>query len=168
MGRLFTFWNYIRRHKYLVAILIFLLIVGVVDENSLWVRYDRQVEIGNLRREIDKFQALYDAETAQLEAGDDLIKGAIAAAGDDEICIAGLSAGKIHGIAALFRHVNGTEITGPVKHGDHVRKETPALPGAGVGIDDQVELFHRVPPKGIAMAAAAEEISPLRLRLRSK
>lgn len=68
MGRLFTFWNYIRRHKYLVAILIFLLIVGVVDENSLWVRYDRQVEIGNLRREIDKFQALYDAETAQLEA----------------------------------------------------------------------------------------------------
>ena len=68
MGRLLTFWNYIRRHKYLVAILIFLLIVGVVDENSLWVRYDRQVEIGNLRREIDKFQALYDAETAQLEA----------------------------------------------------------------------------------------------------
>ena len=106
--------------------------------------------------------------TAQLETGDHLIQGAVSAAGDDEICIAGLSAGKIHGIAALFRHVNGTEITGPVKHGDHVRKETPALPGAGVGIDDQVELFHRVPPKGIAMAAAAEEISPLRLRLRSK
>lgn len=68
MGRLFTIWNYIRRYKYLVAIIIFLLIVGVVDENSLWVRYERQVEIGNLRREIDKFQAQYDAETAQLEA----------------------------------------------------------------------------------------------------
>ena len=68
MGRLFTFWNYIRRFKYLVAIFIFLLIVGVIDENSLWARYERQVEIGNLRQEIDKFQAQYDAETTQLEA----------------------------------------------------------------------------------------------------
>lgn len=68
MGRLFTLWSYIRRYKSVVAILIFLLIVGVLDENSLWVRYERLVEIGNLRREIDKFQAQYDAETAQLEA----------------------------------------------------------------------------------------------------
>lgn len=68
MGRLFTFWSYIRRYKYLVAIVIFLLILGVLDENSLWVRYQRQVEISNLQREIDKYQAQYDAEKAQLEA----------------------------------------------------------------------------------------------------
>ncbi|MBP5772166.1 MAG: septum formation initiator family protein [Bacteroidaceae bacterium] len=68
MGRLFTLWGYVRRYKYVVAIFIFLLILGVLDENSLWVRYERNVEIGNLRREIDKFQAQYEAETAQLEA----------------------------------------------------------------------------------------------------
>lgn len=68
MGKLFTFWCYIRRYKYVVAFLIFMLILGVVDENSLWVRYQRRVEIGNLRRQIEKYQAQYDAETAQLEA----------------------------------------------------------------------------------------------------
>ena len=68
MGKLFTFWWYIRRYKYVVALLIFLLILGVLDENSLWVRYQRRVEIGNLHRQIEKYQAQYDAETAQLEA----------------------------------------------------------------------------------------------------
>jgi len=68
MGRLFTIWSYIRHYKYVVAIGIFLLILGVLDENSLWVRYQRQVEISNLQREIDKYQAQYDAEKAQLEA----------------------------------------------------------------------------------------------------
>ena len=68
MGRLITLWGYIRRYKYLVAIVIFLLILGVLDENSLWVRYQRQVEIGNLHRQIQKFQEQYDAETAQLQA----------------------------------------------------------------------------------------------------
>ena len=68
MGKLLTFWWYIRRYKYVVALLIFLLILGVLDENSLWVRYQRRVEISNLHRQIEKYQAQYDAETAQLEA----------------------------------------------------------------------------------------------------
>ena len=68
MGRLITLWGYIRRYKYVVALVIFLLILGVLDENSLWVRYQRQVEIGNLYRQIQKFQEQYDAETAQLQA----------------------------------------------------------------------------------------------------
>ena len=68
MGRLFDFWHFIRRHKYAVALIIFGLILAVVDENSLMMRYQRQVEIGNLRREIDKYQDEYDANTQQLEA----------------------------------------------------------------------------------------------------
>jgi len=68
MSKLFTFWNFIRRYKYLVAIAIFLLIIGVLDENSFYVRYQRQVEIGNLKREIDKYQEEYDTETEQLHA----------------------------------------------------------------------------------------------------
>jgi cell division protein FtsB len=68
MSKFLTYWNYVRRYKYWVAIFIFLLIIGVLDENSLYVRYQRQVEIGNLKREIDKYQAEYDAETEQLNA----------------------------------------------------------------------------------------------------
>lgn len=68
MGRLITIWNYIRRYKYLAAIFIFLLIIGILDENSLYTRYQRRLENAYLQREINKYQQQYDAETAQLEA----------------------------------------------------------------------------------------------------
>ena len=68
MGRLFTVWGYIRKYKYVAATIIFLLIIGVLDENSLWVRFHRRVEIANMRSEIEKYQAQYDRETAELEA----------------------------------------------------------------------------------------------------
>ncbi len=68
MERLFTFWNYLRGHKYGVAIVVFMVLIGVVDENSLYTRYQRRMEIGNLKREIDKYQEQYDAETQQLHA----------------------------------------------------------------------------------------------------
>ena len=34
MSKLKAVWNYIRRHKYLITILAFLLIIGVLDEES--------------------------------------------------------------------------------------------------------------------------------------
>lgn len=67
MGRLLSFWGFIRKYKYLAAIVIFLFIVGILDENSLYTRYRRQVEIGNLKREINKYQSQFEAETAQLK-----------------------------------------------------------------------------------------------------
>lgn len=68
MSRLLTVWNFIRRYKYLVALVVFLLIIGVLDENSFYTRYQRRVEIGNLKQEIQKYQSQYEAETAQLQA----------------------------------------------------------------------------------------------------
>lgn len=68
MGRLLNYWNMVRKYKYPGAIILFLLLVGFLDENSLYTRYQRQVVIGNLKHEIDKYQAEYDAETAQLDA----------------------------------------------------------------------------------------------------
>lgn len=69
MGRLLTFWNkYIVRHKYLVAFIVFMFIIGFVDENSLWVRYNRRIEISNLKREIDKYQRQYDEESQKLQS----------------------------------------------------------------------------------------------------
>ena len=69
MGHLLTFWNrYVRRYKYAVAFLVFMVIIGVVDENSLLVRYQRRVDIGNLKREIDKYRQQYDDESARLQS----------------------------------------------------------------------------------------------------
>ena len=68
MERFLSFWNFLRRHKYAVAFVVFLLIIGLFDENSLYNRYQRQIEIGNLKREIDKYQEQYDAEHHQLQA----------------------------------------------------------------------------------------------------
>ena len=59
--------------------------------------------------------------TALLQAGDDLVQGAVPAAGDDDVRFAGMIAGKIHGIAALIRHTDGTEIAGTVEDGDNLR-----------------------------------------------
>ena len=68
MGRLNSIWIFIRQHKYAFAVLIFLLIIGVVDENSLYVRYQRKMEIARLQEQIDKYQAQYEADTRQLNA----------------------------------------------------------------------------------------------------
>ena len=68
MGRLLTLWNFVRRYKYVAAILIFLLIIGVLDENSLYTRYQRRMDISNLKREINKYQSQYEAESALLQA----------------------------------------------------------------------------------------------------
>lgn len=68
MGHLFTFWHMMRQHKYAVVFVIFLAVVGFIDDDSIMVRYQRQVEIRRLHREIDKYVELYDSETAQLQA----------------------------------------------------------------------------------------------------
>lgn len=45
MGKLHTFWNVFRRHKYGFVIGLFVLLMGVVDENSLWSRYRHKAEL---------------------------------------------------------------------------------------------------------------------------
>ena len=45
-----------------------LLIIGIVDENSWYVRYQRNMEISRLREQIDKYQAQYEADTRALNA----------------------------------------------------------------------------------------------------
>ena len=69
MGRLLSFWNrYIRRYKYAVAFVLFFLVIGVFDENSLLVRYHRRMDISNLKSEINKYQQQYDEESARLQS----------------------------------------------------------------------------------------------------
>lgn len=59
-----------RRHKYGFVIALFVLLMGVVDENSLWSRYRHQAELAKLRSEIRKFKEMYEHDTRYLEEMD--------------------------------------------------------------------------------------------------
>lgn len=67
MGKLSTVWNYLSRHKYGFVVLLFVILVGFVDENSLWNRYQHRAELRELRSEIRRYTELYEHDTRYLE-----------------------------------------------------------------------------------------------------
>ena len=62
MSKLATLWSYIRRHKYLITILSFLVIIVFLDENSLIQRAKHRREINALTSEIEKYRKQYEEE----------------------------------------------------------------------------------------------------------
>ena len=68
MSKLKVVWNYVRRHKYLITILAFLLIIGVLDEeNSLIQRVKHKREIFELKREIKHYRNQYEESSRELK-----------------------------------------------------------------------------------------------------
>ena len=59
MSKLLTIWNYIRRHKYMITVLIFIVVIGFLDENSLIQRVKHLSEISALNSEIEKYRKQY-------------------------------------------------------------------------------------------------------------
>lgn len=60
-------WSFAIKHKYWIALAIFVVIIGFLDENS-WVRraaYQR--EISELNREITRYKAEYEESTQRLD-----------------------------------------------------------------------------------------------------
>ncbi|MDR0961121.1 MAG: septum formation initiator family protein [Mediterranea sp.] len=66
MHRLAKLWAFIRRHKYLITIGLFVLIVGFLDENSLLNRMTYRRQIDQLNREIDYYRKDYEENTRRL------------------------------------------------------------------------------------------------------
>ncbi len=66
MVKLLTIWAFIRRHKYWITVLVFAVIIGFLDENSLVRRIGYEREISQLNEEIDKYKAEYDESTERL------------------------------------------------------------------------------------------------------
>lgn len=67
MSKLLTIWNYIRRHKYLLTLLLFVVVVGFLDENSLVQRARHRNEINVLNSEIAKYRKQYEEDTEKLK-----------------------------------------------------------------------------------------------------
>jgi len=58
MSRIYSFWDFIRRHKFIVVAVFFAVMIGFVDEDSFYNRYLRNQEISALR-------ALNDLQTSR-------------------------------------------------------------------------------------------------------
>lgn len=70
MSHFHSFVEILGKYKYVVVLLIIILIVGFVDENSYWNRHARNIEIQKLREEISLYQNQYDEDTRKLKALD--------------------------------------------------------------------------------------------------
>lgn len=60
-------WNYLAHYKYLIVIIAGILIVGVVDDNSIRQHIKYQIEIAALRSEIDGYRQQYEKDLHQLK-----------------------------------------------------------------------------------------------------
>ena len=60
MDKLASLWLFVRRRKYLITFVLFVVLVGFLDENSI-VREETR-----LRGEIDRYRAEYEENTRRL------------------------------------------------------------------------------------------------------
>lgn len=66
MDKLLNVWDFIGKHKYLITIVAFGVIMGFLDENSVVRRMQYTQEISTLNKEIEKYRAEYEESTARL------------------------------------------------------------------------------------------------------
>lgn len=67
MGRLRTIWTMLRHYKYAVVLFFIALIVGFLDENSWYSRWERLRSIEACKKEIAEYKARYDYDAACLQ-----------------------------------------------------------------------------------------------------
>ena len=67
MSRLKYIWNYVCRHKYMITILVSVLIIGVLDDNSLIRRVSHWREIRELNTEIERYRSQYEEDSRALK-----------------------------------------------------------------------------------------------------
>ena len=66
MTSLKAFWNIIRKHKYIITIALFTIIIVFLDENSTIRRIGYSHEISRLKEEIEKYRNEYNESTNKL------------------------------------------------------------------------------------------------------
>ncbi len=66
MGNLISLWNFIGRHKYIITLAAFAVIIIFLDENSAIRRIGYKREIMQLNEEIEKYRAEYEESTEKL------------------------------------------------------------------------------------------------------
>lgn len=57
---------FLSRYKYIIVLVLFLVNIGLWDENSIIHRIEHKREITNLQEEIEKYKATYTSDTEKL------------------------------------------------------------------------------------------------------
>ena len=65
-SRLSVVWGFISHYKYLVVIVLGVIIVGFIDENSFMRRIQLELKISDLRSDINKYNKQYQDDSRQL------------------------------------------------------------------------------------------------------
>ena len=65
--KLLSILSAVARHKYLITIVIGVLFIGFIDENSFMQRVKYDIQISGLKEEIKKYNAINDSANTQLE-----------------------------------------------------------------------------------------------------
>ena len=67
MKALGKIWHFLGKHKYLITIAAFLLIICVLDENNLMRRADHLRQIRELEEEIEMYRQQYERDSRRLQ-----------------------------------------------------------------------------------------------------
>lgn len=65
--KLLSILSAVARHKYFITIVIGVLFIGFIDENSFMQRVKYDIQISGLKEEIKKYNAINDSANTQLE-----------------------------------------------------------------------------------------------------
>lgn len=70
MGRVNNIWTYLARHKYLITIVLGVLIVGVIDENSFRKYIMLRIRYSEAQEELNEYVEQYQRDSVRLSALD--------------------------------------------------------------------------------------------------
>ena len=68
MGKANNIWSYLSRHKYLITIVLGLLLIGFVGENSLLHFMQLQVRLSEVTKEREEYEQQFERDSLRLRA----------------------------------------------------------------------------------------------------
>lgn len=66
MKRLVPIINLIGHYKYVITIVVGVLVVGFLDENSFVRRVQLELQVSDMEAEIEKYRSIYESDSKQL------------------------------------------------------------------------------------------------------
>lgn len=65
--RLYPIWNFIGHNKYWIVVILGVLIVGFLDENSLLKHIQNRMLVSDLKEQIDTYNSQYERDEQQIK-----------------------------------------------------------------------------------------------------
>lgn len=75
MGRINNIWYYLSRHKYLITIVIGIVLVGVVDENSVRSLVMLTMRLSEKKEELQSYEDQFERDSIRLHNFEASLKG---------------------------------------------------------------------------------------------